>query len=149
VGEFIPMICKHFLIQQLVPPTVFEALGEKAWDLLDPHLLTTIDQLYEYFGPMTINNWATGGKFKESGFREQNTTTGAPNSMHKKGKAADCKPVKCSPQFMYAEILKDPSRFPLLTTMENITATTTGPATGWVHVDVRPATQTGIRIVNP
>ncbi len=138
------MPCKHFLLQQLVPPTTFEALGDKAWELLDPALLTTLDQLYEAFGPMTVNNWHTGGKFKESGLRDPNTATGAPRSQHKIGKAADCKPLRITPQAMYAAILSDPSKFPLLTTLENIESTPT-----WVHVDVRPATQTGIRIVNP
>ena len=138
------MKCKHFLIEQLVGPDIHSARGESAWELLDANLLTTLDQLYEVFGPITINNWHTGGNFKESGLRSFTTKTGAALSQHKYGRAADCKPVKVTPQFMYAEILKDPSRFPLLTTMEDIASTPT-----WVHCDVRNNGAPGIRIVKP
>ena len=142
------MKCKHFLIQQLVPPTTFEALGESAWALLSDDLLTTLDQLYEAFGPMTVNNWHSGGRFRESGLRDPNTATGAPRSQHKVGRAADIKPLKLTVREMYDAILADPSKFPLLTTLENIEFTEPGK---WIHVDVRPRlpNQTGIRIVNP
>jgi hypothetical protein len=33
--------------------------------------------------PVTINNYATGGQYKESGLRDINTTTGAKKSAHK------------------------------------------------------------------
>jgi len=41
--------------------------------------------------PVTINNYATGGQYKESGLRDINTTTGAKKSAHKEGKAIDIK----------------------------------------------------------
>lgn len=41
--------------------------------------------------PVTINNYATGGKYKESGLRDVNTKTGAKKSAHKEGKAIDIK----------------------------------------------------------
>lgn len=40
---------------------------------------------------ITINNYATGGQYKESGLRSQTTTTGAKKSAHKEGKAIDIK----------------------------------------------------------
>lgn len=52
--------CSHFKIQELVPPAIFEARGEKAWELLDERLLITLDRLRDRFGPITVNNWHSG-----------------------------------------------------------------------------------------
>jgi hypothetical protein len=41
--------------------------------------------------PVTINNYATGGQYNESGLRSLTTTTGAKRSAHKEGKAIDVK----------------------------------------------------------
>lgn len=41
--------------------------------------------------PCTINNYATGGQYKESGLRSAATSTGAAKSAHKEGKAIDIK----------------------------------------------------------
>ena len=48
--------CDYFAIHELIPPSVYEARGEKAWELLDDRLLKTIDTLRDRFGPATINN---------------------------------------------------------------------------------------------
>jgi len=146
--EALTVKCKHFIVEQLVPPEIHSSRGESAWELLDSNLLVTLDQLFEFFGPITVNNWHTGGSYKESGLRLWATKTGAAFSQHKYGRAADCKPIKVTPQFMYAEILKNPSRFPLLTTMEDI-ASTSALGGGWVHLDVRNNSVPGIRIVKP
>ena len=138
------MTCKHFLLEQLVPPDIHAALGVKAWDLLDPNLLVTLDQLYEYFGRITVNNWHTGGKFKESGLRDPNSKTGAPKSQHKLGKAADCKPLDVTVRFMYEEILKHVDKFPLLNVLEDIAYTPT-----WVHCSVQAIQVPRIRIIKP
>ena len=138
------MKARHFILEQLVPPDVFTALGDKAWDLMQPNLITTIDQLYDHFGPMTINNWHTNGRFKESGYRDPNSATGAKRSQHKLGNAADIKPLKTTPRAMYDYILANPEQFPLLTTLEDISATPT-----WLHVDCRVNATPGIRIVKP
>lgn len=138
------MKSRHFLLQQLVPPEVFNSRGESAWELLDSNLLITLDQLYDDFGPMTVNNWHTGGSFKESGLRLFSTTTGAAFSQHKYGRAADCKPRDIPCADMYKAILAAPNKFPLLTTVEDIVSTPT-----WVHIDMRNNSTPGIRIVKP
>ena len=138
------MTSRNFLLQQLVPPDIFRALGDKAWGLLQPDAVTTLDQLYDFYGPMTVNNWHTGGKYKESGYRDPESTTGAVKSQHKLGNAFDIKPLKLTPQAMHASILANKDAFPLLTTLEAIEATPT-----WVHFDCRPITVPRIRIVKP
>lgn len=66
------MKSKHFRIEEFVSKAVFDALGEKAWALLDPRLIQTMDLIKEVVGDrsVTINNWLWGGSFSQRGFRE-------------------------------------------------------------------------------
>ena len=52
--------CEYFKVHELVPPHVYNARGEKAWELLDEQLLRTLDRLRQRYGPMTINNYLWG-----------------------------------------------------------------------------------------
>lgn len=59
---------------------------------VDPKLVVVAQWLRDAFdAPVTINNYATGGQYKESGLRDINTKTGAKKSAHKEGKAIDIK----------------------------------------------------------
>ena len=51
------MEAEYFCIQEYVPPHVYEARGEKAWQLIDDRLITVNDLLRKEFGPMIINTW--------------------------------------------------------------------------------------------
>jgi len=135
---------QHFDLQELVSPEIFEARGQRAWELLDTYLLVTLDQLREWFGPLTINDWQWGGKFKYSGLRPFTGGVGAEYSQHRFGRAADPKPKNVTPQEMHAAVLANPERVPHLRAMEAINATPS-----WVHVDVRNHTRPGIWVVNP
>ena len=134
----------NFVIQELVPPIIFNAMGERAWELLDERALRTLQALRDKFGPITINTWHSGGGFKESGLREQNTTTGAPRSAHKRGMAFDCKPKFCTPREMYDYILDNQGEFPLIRRLEHIDSTPT-----WLHFDVVNHPGPRIRVFRP
>jgi len=59
---------------------------------VDPKLIVIAQWIREQIGKsVTINNYATGGQYKESGLRDINTKTGAKKSAHKEGKAIDIK----------------------------------------------------------
>lgn len=124
--------CKHFIIQQLIPPEIFLQRGELAWELLEPRLLVTLDELWDAYGEFVVNDWHEGGSYKESGLRGWDTKTGARLSQHKFGRATDNKPKKLTPREMYEDIRKDPTRFQYLTVLEDIVSTPS-----WVHTDVR------------
>jgi len=83
--------CKNFKIVELVDPEVHKQFGDMAWLFLDEKALKTLDLLRDTFGPATVNNWHTGGKFKDSGLRSLNSTTGAQFSQHRFGRAFDMK----------------------------------------------------------
>jgi len=47
----------RFDIRELVPPHVYEARGERAWELIDVQLIALIDKLANKFGTVYINTW--------------------------------------------------------------------------------------------
>lgn len=52
--------------------------------LVDPKIVLIAQWVRDTIGrPVTINNWATGGQYSESGLRKLNTKTGAKKSAHK------------------------------------------------------------------
>lgn len=138
------MKSKHFAIQNLVPPEVWASRGENAWELIDQRLIFTLDDLWDNLGPFVVNDWHTGGHYKESGLRSAGTSTGAQFSQHKYGRAADCKFKDQAPVQAYQFIMKNPDKFPYLSTLEDLEATPT-----WLHVDVRNHNATGIKVVKP
>lgn len=122
-------IPEYFTIQELVPEYVYKERGELAWELLDPLLLETIDVVRRKFGPATINNWHIGGNRQWSGLRTAASPVGSQYSQHMFGRAADMifKDTTSDEATMF--IMKNQSKFPLITGIElNV---------GWLHIDVR------------
>lgn len=134
---------KHFILQELVPKEAYEALGDRAWQLLDGKQLLIIDQIREAFGPVVINNWHKGGLFNESGFRGSYSKIGALYSQHRHGRASDCK-LEIHPREAFEFIMRHRGDFPHITAMEDVDKTPT-----WLHVDCRNADWEGIRVVQP
>lgn len=85
--------CRHFDIEELVPPETLQGLGEaKCWWLFDQDGLKTLDALREAFDrPLVINDWKWGGLLRYSGFRPPSCTEGAEFSQHRFGRAFDVK----------------------------------------------------------
>lgn len=135
---------KNFILQELVAPELYKARGERAWELLDPRALVTLQQLRDTFGPCTVNNWHVGGSYTESGLRAFGSTTGAAYSQHKFGRAFDCKFKNVTPAEVSRYVLARASAFPYITVIENVAYTPT-----WFHFDTRFHERTGIWIVNP
>jgi len=121
--------CEHFKIQELVPEAVFEARGNKAWELLDPAALFALDQLRDRFGPITVNNWSIGGPRNWSGLRTSGSPYYSPYSQHTFGRAFDCIFSNTTAEEVRQEILANPEDFPEITSMEL--------GTSWLHFDVR------------
>lgn len=65
---------------------------EGDFNLVDPKIVIVAQWIRDTIGKsVTINNYATGGQYKESGLRSLTTSTGAKKSAHKEGKAIDIK----------------------------------------------------------
>jgi len=151
--------CEYFKIYELVDPATYKARGQKAWELLDPRLLLVIDRLRAIFGPVTINDWKWGGRFKLSGFRPVGASqkvliktgknkgkykmvpVGAVYSQHKFGRAMDLKFKNATAKQVRDFIRQDQAAWGKIgiRCIEN--------KVSWLHVDVRNCKP--IKWVNP
>ena len=136
-----------FSIEELVPPSIYERRGERAWQLLDERMLVTIDQLRMRFGPMAINTWHSEKLQKAYGLRTQSglrtlefyqTYYGDKGlekylgslSQHKYGRAFDCLFEDYPDTDVVRSLVRqDRTQFPHLAAMETDIS--------WFHGDVR------------
>ena len=86
---------KYVKLYELVPESYYndiekKGLLSKGFMIFNPLVLETIDMLREKYGPVTINNWKSGGSYQYRGFRPTNSSVGAFLSAHKFGEAMDC-----------------------------------------------------------
>lgn len=113
---------------------------------VDPKLVTIAQWLRDQLGKsITINNYATGGQYKESGLRDVNTTTGAKRSAHKEGKAIDIKVSGMSAKDVYEFCLKNSDKLYELGVRE-IEDQRFCPS--WVHLSTR-GDHERIKIIKP
>lgn len=116
------------------------------FNLMDSKIIIIAQWLRDTLGKsITINNYATGGQYKESGLRSLTTTTGAKKSAHKEGKAIDIKVSGMTAKEVYDWCLDNQMQLYALGVreIENINATPT-----WVHIGTR-GEHLAIKIINP
>ena len=136
------MKAKYFKIYELVPPKVWTARGEKAWQLLDPQLIKIIDALREEFGRATINSYKWGGDRQWSGLRTPDSPYYSKYSQHTFGRAADIIFNDISAADVRKAILAKPDKWleisPCITLEDDVS---------WVHVDTR--NREGLNLFKP
>lgn len=127
------MRCKKFIIQELVPPEIYQKRGEQAWKLINQYLIMTLDTLKEKFpeGSITINDWKWGGKRVWSGIRTSDSPYYSNSSQHSYGMAADCIFNKYNVNEVRQYIIDHPEEFPYVKGIEKDVS--------WLHIDVRNA----------
>lgn len=135
---------KHFAIHELVPPKVYMARGEKAWELIDVNLIRLIDAMREEFGRATINNYKWGGDREWSGLRTPESPWYSANSQHTFGRAVDILFQDISAADVRKRMTENPDKWiaicPMITLEDDVS---------WVHIDVRNNTSEGIRLFKP
>lgn len=95
-------VSKNFYADEFLHPE------ETDINKIDLRLIEVAQWLRDTLGKsITINNYATGGQYKESGLRSQTTTTGAKKSAHKEGKAIDIKVSGMTAKDVYEFCLKN------------------------------------------
>lgn len=136
-----------FTVPELVSPEIYALCGDKAIEMIDARLVRVINKLRHRYGPITINNYSFGGRFKESGLRNLNTSTGAPRSAHKQGKGLDLKFSRLTPAEVWADMKKtmDAEGWDdLIRRIEDPAVTKT-----WLHIDTIEHGSSGIRVFQP
>lgn len=135
------MPARHFLIQELVPKEVYAELGDRAWSLLDDRIVAAADIIRDHFGrPVTINNWADGGKFSNRGFRLAGGP-GAEFSQHRFGRGIDLDVQGLTAEEVRTAIRQNRGRFQGITRMEL--------GVNWVHIDCAWTGKSEIVCFNP
>lgn len=128
-------ITDNFYLDEFIDPSTYISRGEKSIQLIDMRIVYACQYIRDHLGAITVNNWAKGGQFKESGLRSPFTKTGAKFSQHKYGRAADIKVAGKTPAEVHAFIKANEQFFierQWITTMEELEDTPT-----WTHIDCR------------
>jgi uncharacterized protein YcbK (DUF882 family) len=116
-------ITKYFKTSELLPKGYIDTT------VLDVKLLKLIDEVRELLDvPCTIN--IEGRQY--CGYRPSDCTIGAPNSYHKKGKAADLHPIGMSAEDARTLVRKAVSQG-LLKDLGGVEL-----EVSWLHIDTRP-----------
>ena len=110
---------RFFKAQELVPPSIYEKMGERSLVLIDDRALQTLDQLRRSLGPCTVNDWCFGGKFKQSGLRTPESKHYSPTSKHSFGRAMDCKFRDHTAEEVRQFVIKNRDLFPFITFIES------------------------------
>lgn len=127
--------CEHFIIQELVPPSIYKKRGEAAWELLDDRALMMLDKLRKKFGPAVVNTWhsktltAAYGKRTESGLRVPGMKHYSNTSQHSYGRAFDVLFKNYTAEQVREYIQANPGEFPYITSIEL--------GVNWLHFDCR------------
>lgn len=95
--------------------------------------------------PVTINNWANGGQYKESGYRRPDSKTGSPTSEHRLMNGWDFKIGTWSGQQMFTWAVHHAQPLYNLGArrFEDVSLTPT-----WLHIDGREHGQKAIRVID-
>lgn len=134
---------KHFILQELVCPEVFQKYGDTAWEFFDEKLLITIDFLRDQLGPVYINGWDSGKEFTQRGFRciQCQLVKDAIKrkelyvSPHMTGQAIDCDIQGMTAGQVRVWIIENQYILPYAVRIENDVP--------WLHIDTR---DTGIKV---
>lgn len=145
-------VSENFYLDEFINPTTYNKFGYKSQRYIRPELIRIAQCLRSYTGKScTINDWATGGAYKESGLRDFNTGTGALYSAHKFGAGIDIK-IGDLDSFTMANIIIDNYEEifkPLGVTRIEDPEYTKGKNRSWLHIDVLWTGSEELQIVKP
>lgn len=130
LDEYIP---REMYIKLATKPHILEGL-------LDPSLVKADQMLRDHFGPVTINNWWTGGDRQWSGIRTPESSLFSFTSQHAHGRASDKIFSKASAEEVRLYISKHWRELGITCIEGNVS---------WVHSDVRWWTGPNLLTVYP
>jgi len=85
-------VSENFTLDEFIDPVTYNKFGANAQRYIDGRMIAATQFLRAKTGlSITVNNWASGGPYQESGLRNFETSTGAKYSAHKFGRAVDLK----------------------------------------------------------
>lgn len=128
-----PKMLHHFTIKEFVDKATYKKYGEKSVWFVDRNLIAQMNQLRDLFGrEITINNWATGGRFQWRGFRTPSSPNYNVYSSHSFGRAADFDVAGLTASQARAKIIQWYREGILVSKSINLEVDV-----NWVHLDIR------------
>lgn len=124
-------LSSNFYLDEYIPEGLYRELENKTHiliGLVDKRLIAADQKLRKVFGPITINNWATGGNRNWSGIRTHDSPYYSRTSQHSWGRASDKIFSNVTPEEVRAYIKINWRRLGITCIEENVS---------WVHSDVR------------
>ena len=131
---------QYFDLREVVSKQVYERYGQQAWQFFDTRLLAVVVWLRKSMGiPLVCNNWASGGKFDERGFRSnldplvsEKTKKGSLYcSSHSRGQGIDLSSGRAAAPTIRHWIRLHKEELPYPIRLESDKSAPT-----WVHIDV-------------
>lgn len=142
-SELIQEVKKYFKLEELVSEAVYKKYGETAWFIFQTELLVSILLIRVGIGmPITVNNWHSGGRFDERGYRENlsDIVTAKTNkgqiyiSGHVLGTAIDFTVKGMTATEVREWIVDNQDMFPCKIRLERCV---NGKEISWVHLDTK------------
>ena len=82
-------VSENFSIEEFVDKDTYRKFGDKSVWFIDKNLIQIAQELRNHFGPITINNYFSGGNRNWSGLRTMKSSYYSPYSQHSFGRAID------------------------------------------------------------
>lgn len=129
--------CRHFKLQELVSPIVFDKYGEFAWSFFDENILKDLDTIRQRFGSaIVINSWLFGGQTTQCGLRSNMDSLVKEKktlycSAHCMGKAFDLHAYDNAALFDLIYKMINQGELLAIKRLESRSNT----QDGWVHID--------------
>ena len=146
MNDYITYFKSKFDIEEIVPKSIFEAVGQGAWNLFDPDLLSGGGWMRERFGPAYCNNWAIGGNNQWRGLRTPEAgKVYSRTSQHTLLADHLCSALDLTfSNYSAAEVreeIRDLKSIPFITRIED--------NVNWIHIDVKPMNHDGVYFFKP
>lgn len=126
---------EYFELYELVDEANFEKYGSRLWNVFDERILRAADRLRRRYGPLTCNDWHSGGSNHFRGWRPPGCRVGAVLSQHRFGRGLDLIPQRCAAEEIRDDLLGDPEIVFGDLGQWLVTAMETGVS--WLHIDCR------------
>lgn len=136
-------LSRNFYLEELVHPDFLTIPGLSPVWLLDPRIIRLAQFVRDRFNkPVTINDWESGGAYRNSGLRPFNSAEGAAWSDHKFGRAIDVKVRDIEAREIQTDVIRNYPAYQAmgLTAMEHGTPT-------WTHLCCRNTRQNSLMLI--
>ena len=133
----------NFYLDEYIPRQLYQKYQDKPHlliGLLDKRLIFADQKLRDHFGPVTINNWMSGGPRQWSGIRTPESPEFSAMSQHTFGRASDK---------LFANATASEVRAYIRLHWRELEITCIEDNVSWVHSDVRYWQGNDLLIVQP